>query len=60
MLVYNPLSEIKEIYIFPEDISLKVNTIARLEFELAYNDITPQELPPIRTGYEYLKAYSCV
>ena len=30
----------KRVYIFPEGISPKVNVIARLEFELAYNNVT--------------------
>ena len=31
--------EDKEIYIFPKSIILKVNVIARLEFEIAYNNV---------------------
>ena len=34
----------KKVYAFPESISLKVNLIARLEFELAYYDVVVQHV----------------
>ena len=37
-------SEYKEVHTFPKGVSIKVNAMAQLVFELAYNNITIQDV----------------
>ena len=55
---YSP-SQLKEFYIFPKNISSKMNIVARLDFEPAYNYVAVQhvshyatETPPVRLSFK--------
>ena len=50
MVISNSQLENKSVDIFPNSISLKVNVIARIEFELAYYDVAIQPLKHYATG----------
>ena len=51
MVLFNPLPEgDKGVSIFPKGISLKVNVIARLEFELASYDVAVQLVNDYASG----------
>ena len=48
MLLFNPLLEKKEeFHTFPKGISPKMDVVARLEFELAYNEVTVKHVNPL-------------